>query len=220
VSRGAKLEAVLFDMDGTLVDSEKVWQAALQDLAARHGARLSDRGRAALIGATTAESMSILFEDIGQPGADHDSGGHWLEARVMELFAGGLIWRPGARELLLAIRAAGIKTALVTATARHITEAMLDTLGRDNFDVTVTDDDVTHGKPHPEPYRFAARYLGVEPANCVAIEDSPTGITSALGAGCVVLAVPAEVDLSHLTAVTHSRSLVDVDLEMLRGLIT
>ncbi len=206
-------------MDGTLVDSEKVWQAALDELAERHGARLSDETRLAMLGTTTSDAMRILYADIEQPWQDHDEGGRWLEDRVMALFAGGVMWRPGALELLVAVKAAGIKTALVTATARHITEAMLDTMGRDNFDIVITDDDVTNGKPNPEPYECAAAALDVQTDHCVAIEDSPTGCAAALAAGCAVLAVPAEVDLSHLTAVTHARSLLDVDVAFLRRLI-
>jgi HAD superfamily hydrolase (TIGR01509 family) len=219
VREQAALGAVLFDMDGTLVDSEKVWQAALGDLAGSHGATLSPGARRALIGATTSDSMDILYADIAQPWHDHDAGGRWLEARVMTLLADGVVWRPGARDLLVAVRAAGIKTALVTATARHVTEAMLESIGRANFDLVVTDDDVVNGKPHPEPYRHAAATLGVQPANCVAIEDSPAGCASALAAGCAVLAVPAEVDLSRLTSVTHARSLTEVDVAFLRRLI-
>jgi beta-phosphoglucomutase-like phosphatase (HAD superfamily) len=91
------LLAVLFDMDGTLVDSEKTWQIALSDLAADHGGTLSDGARRALLGATTEDSMKIVYADLQQPWRDHEAGGRWLEARVMELFRLGLDWRPGAR---------------------------------------------------------------------------------------------------------------------------
>jgi HAD superfamily hydrolase (TIGR01509 family) len=213
------LAAVLFDMDGTLVDSEKTWQAALADLARHHGTALSAETLRAMLGATTADAMTIFYAAIDQPESDHVAGGDWLEARVKALFAGGLAWQPGARELLAGVRAAGLKTALVTATARHITEVMLDTIGRANFDVVITDDDVVNGKPHPDPYEAAARALGVTTAECVAIEDSPAGCASAVAAGCAVLAVPAEVDLSHLTAVTHAWSLTGVDVAFLRRMV-
>jgi HAD superfamily hydrolase (TIGR01509 family) len=214
-----QLQAVLFDMDGTLVDSEKVWQGALVDLATVHGAVLTPGGRRAMLGTRTDEAMKIFYADIDQPWHDHDAGGRWVEERVMTLFGGGVPWRPGARELLAAVRAAGIKTALVTATARHITEVMLDTMGREYFDVVITDDDVVNGKPNPDPYQAAALALGVLTANCVAIEDSPTGCASALAAGCTVLAVPAEIDLSYLTTVTHMPSLAVIDVAFLRAML-
>jgi HAD superfamily hydrolase (TIGR01509 family) len=215
-----RLAAVLFDMDGTLVDSEKIWQQALEELAGRLGGDLEPAIRASMVGTTTPEAIAMLFTAIGPDviaasGFEPESAATWLEDRVAELFADGLTWRPGARELLGAVRAAGLPTALVTATAKDLVDIMLGTIGRDNFDAIVTDDDVIDGKPHPEPYVSAAAAIGVRPGNCVAIEDSPTGIASALAAGCVVVAVPAEVDLSRIDGVTHVRSLTDVDVPFL-----
>jgi HAD superfamily hydrolase (TIGR01509 family) len=218
------LAAVLFDMDGTLVDSEKIWQQALEELADRLGGDLDPAVRASMVGTTTPEAIAMLFTAIGldvitASGFDPASAATWLEDRVGELFADGLPWRPGARELLGAVRAAGVPTALVTATAKDLVDILLGTIGRDNFDAIVTDDDVIDGKPHPEPYASAAAAIGVPPGDCVAIEDSPTGIASALAAGCVVVAVPAEVDLSHLDGVTHVRSLTDVDVAFLAATV-
>ena len=219
-----RLAAVLFDMDGTLVDSEKIWQQALEELADRLGGDLDPAVRASMVGTTTPEAIAMLFTAIGPDvisasGFEPESAATWLEDRVGELFTNGLTWRPGARELLGAVRAAGVPTALVTATAKDLVDIMLGTIGRDNFDAIVTDDDVIDGKPHPEPYASAAAAIGVPPGNCVAIEDSPTGIASALAAGCVVVAVPAEVDLSHLDGVTHVRSLTDVDVAFLAATV-
>jgi HAD superfamily hydrolase (TIGR01509 family) len=214
-----QLDAVLFDMDGTLVDSEQLWQRSLEELAAHLGGELATSVREAMVGTTTPQAIGMLHNAIGQPWRDPVESVRWLDERVSKLFAGGLTWRPGARELLAAVRAAGLPTALVTATERPLVEVMLATIGRHNFDVIVTDDDVRNGKPHPEPYASAAAAIGVEPANCVAIEDSPTGVASALAAGCVVVAVPAEVDLSHLTGVTHVTSLTAVDVAFLRDAV-
>jgi HAD superfamily hydrolase (TIGR01509 family) len=218
------LAAVLFDMDGTLVDSEKTWQQALEELADQLGGDLPSAVRASMVGTTTPEAIAMLFTAIGPDaiaasGFDPESAATWLEDRVAVLFADGLMWRPGARELLDAVRAAGVPTALVTATAKDLVDIMMGTIGRENFDAIVTDDDVVDGKPHPEPYASAAAAIGVPPGNCVAIEDSPTGIASALAAGCVVVAVPAEVDLSHIDGVTHVRSLVDVDVAFLAAAV-
>jgi HAD superfamily hydrolase (TIGR01509 family) len=214
----SQLAAVLFDMDGTLVDSEKVWDVGLRELARRYGGELSAPARTRMIGTSMAESMEILHTDIAQPWRDPYASVTWLEARVRDLFADGLIWRPGARELLAGVRAAGIPSALVTATRRHLVEVALGTIGADNFDVVVCGDDVERTKPHPEPYLTAAARLGVPPRRCVAIEDSPTGVTSARSAGCVVVAVPCEVALTDPDGVIMVDSLELLDVATLRRL--
>jgi HAD superfamily hydrolase (TIGR01509 family) len=104
-------------------------------------------------------------------------------------------WRPGARELLEALRAEGVPSALVTMSWRSLADAVVAALPDGAFAVVVTGDEVAHGKPHPEPYRAAARLLGVEPEDCVAIEDSNTGAKSAVAAGCTVLCVPHHVPI-------------------------
>jgi HAD superfamily hydrolase (TIGR01509 family) len=213
------LAGVLFDMDGTLVDSEKLWDVGLAELAEGYGARLSADARARMVGTNMTESMTILHEDIGQGWRDPDASVVLLEQRVKELFGTGLIWRPGAARLLSELRTAGIPMALVTATRRHLTEVALQTIGPANFQAVVCGDDVDETKPHPTPYLTAAALLGADVRRCVAIEDSPNGVASALAAGAVVLAVPCEVDLSHLTGVTHVASLADVDLDFLDRLV-
>jgi HAD superfamily hydrolase (TIGR01509 family) len=212
-----ELAAVLFDMDGTLVDSEKVWDVALRELAVHYGGVLSDSARRAMVGTSSWETMQILHEDLRQPWRDAAAGADWVDARTMELFAAGLEWRPGAQELLHAVRAAGLKTALVTNTNRSLVEIALDTLGSKNFDVVVCGDEVSRSKPDPTPYLTAAAALGVDPAECVAIEDSPAGVASARAAGCAVVAVPHEVELGEHGEVVGS--LLDVDLDLLRGLV-
>src|SRR5947209_7908915 len=124
------LAGVLFDMDGTLVDSEKVWDVALVELADRYGGVLSAPARARMVGNSAAESMVILHDDIGQPWRDPATSVAWLEERMKELFAAGLVWRPGAVELLGELRAAGVPMALVTATRRDLVDVALETIGR------------------------------------------------------------------------------------------
>jgi HAD superfamily hydrolase (TIGR01509 family) len=212
--------AVLFDMDGTLVDSEKVWDIALHELAANAGGALSEHARLSMIGSSMGRSMRILREDLGQPDRDEATDVAWLEQRVEELFAKGLVWRPGAMELLHAVRASGLPTALVTSTGRRLVEVALDTLGRENFDVVVCGDEVSAPKPDPAPYRRAAELLGVPIGECVAIEDSPTGLASAVASGAVVLAIPAELELPPTDGVNLRESLEGVDLAFLSGLLT
>lgn len=184
--------AVLFDMDGTLVDSEKIWDATLQELAATLGGRLSARARASMLGGNLVRSISILHDDLGVTADPHTSGRRLLEL-TRQHFTRELPWQPGARDLLTAVRAAQLPTALVTNTHRDLVDLALRTIGPHHFDTVVCGDEVTHNKPHPEPYLRAAEQLGVAPADCVAVEDSPTGVASAAAAGCAVLAVPGPV---------------------------
>ena len=213
------LAAVLFDMDGTLIDTEKLWDVALRELATLYGGELSDAARMAMLGSDAANTMRLMSEDLGRPDIDAEAGAAWLDARVNELFAAGVPWRPGARELVAAVRAAGVPTALVTNTSRVVVDVALRTLGVDNFDVVICGDEVAFTKPHPEHYRAAAAALGVDPARCVAIEDSPNGIVSALAAGCVVLGVPSEVALDEQPGVTLVPSLEGVTPESLGRLL-
>ncbi|MFI6263629.1 HAD family hydrolase [Micromonospora sp. NPDC051006] len=210
---------MLFDMDGTLVDSEKLWDVALQELAEEYGGTLSEAARRAIIGTSMAASMQIVHDDLGQPERDPEASAAWINARILELFRTGLRWRPGALALLTAVRAAGIPTALVTSSGRPLVEVALDTLGRDSFDAVVCGDEVDAAKPHPEPYLTAARLLDVPIERCVAIEDSATGVASALAAGAAVLAVPAEVPLPATEGVHQLASLTGVDLELLAALL-
>jgi HAD superfamily hydrolase (TIGR01509 family) len=212
------IAAVLFDMDGTLVDSEKVWDVALDELAAEYGGELSATARLAMVGTGMAQSLDILHTDLEQPWRDPAVGARWLERRVATLFASGLEWRAGARALLCEVRAAGLPTALVTSTARRLVDVALDTLGRDRFDAVVCGDEVERPKPDPAPYRAAAATLGVPIERCVAIEDSPSGVASARAAGAVVLAVPCAVALSDVDGVHLRDSLRGVDLAVLTEL--
>ncbi|GIF03225.1 HAD family hydrolase [Actinoplanes siamensis] len=209
---------MLFDMDGTLVDSEKLWGIALEDLAVRAGGKLSESARLAMVGTSMPVSMALFREDLGQPDRPAGPDVAWLTDRVAELFADGLVWRPGARELLHAVRAAGIPVALVTSTERRLADIALKTLGAENFDVVVCGDEVRAQKPDPEPYRTAAGLLGVPIERCVVIEDSPSGVASAVAAGAVVLAVPSDVALPSHDGIHVRESLTGVDLGFLAAL--
>ncbi|MEE6259914.1 HAD family hydrolase [Plantactinospora sonchi] len=210
---------MLFDMDGTLVDSERLWDTGLQELAAHYGGTLSEPARLAMVGTSMAVSMEILHTDLAQPWRDPADSTAWLERRVAELFLTELRWRPGALALVQAVRAVPIPTALVTSTARSLVEVALNTLGRDTFDVIVCGDEVTATKPDPVPYLTAARLLDVPINRCVAIEDSPTGVASALAAGASVLAVPSVVPIDPVDGVHLLETLTGVDLELLGGLL-
>jgi HAD superfamily hydrolase (TIGR01509 family) len=213
------LAGVLFDMDGTLLDSEPLWDRALGALATRYGRVLSDRARQAMVGRSTRETMALFYRDLGVRDPDPHADSAFLADQMARLYATELTWRPGAAELVAEVRAAGLPAALVTTTGRRLVEVALDTLlGRSAFDVVVCGDDVTRPKPHPEPYLTAAARLGVPPAACVAIEDSPAGVQSARAAGAVVLAVAGPVPLPVMQGVHHVPTLTGVDLSYLSKL--
>ncbi|MCP3803671.1 HAD family phosphatase [Allokutzneria sp. A3M-2-11 16] len=206
--------AVLWDMDGTLVDSEKIWDIPLAELAVRLGGELSAETRAEMVGSNQERTLRLLFASLGLP-ADPPAladAGDWLVARTAELFAAGLPWRPGAPEALRAIRASGVPTALVTSTVRELTEVALDSIGREHFDITLCGDEVTNPKPDPEPYLTAAARLGVDITRCVVVEDSPTGVAAGVASGATVLVIPCEVAVDSGERRIFRESLVGVDL--------
>jgi len=186
--------AVLWDMDGTLVDSEKVWEVALRDVARGLGGTLSAAARTAVVGSSMQYTLRVLFDDLGlAPDRRRMAGvGKRILARTGELFDGGLEWRPGAQAALAAVRSAGWPMALVTNTGRELTERALDVIGRHHFAATVCAEEVGRSKPDPGPYLAAARLLGVPAEHCLAVEDSPTGVLAAERAGAAVLVVPCE----------------------------
>ncbi|HLU43996.1 MAG TPA: HAD family phosphatase [Natronosporangium sp.] len=217
---GTGLAAVLFDMDGTLIDSEHLWGRAMDELAAHHGGVLSAHARRAMLGRNAQDSLTVFYHDLGLTDPDPEGDDAFVTARMVDLFTTALTWRPGAAELVAEVRAAGLPTALVTSTRRRLVEvALASTLGADNFDVVVCGDEVSAPKPAPEPYQTAAAQLGVPIHRCVAIEDTPTGLASARAAGAVVLGVPSEVPLTGYEGVHVVSSLQHVDLPYLTRLV-
>ncbi|MDV7351461.1 HAD family hydrolase [Rhodococcus oxybenzonivorans] len=192
---GNELAGVLWDMDGTLLDSEKMWDVAVRELSLHLGGPMTEETRLKTIGASSADALGVIFDALGleQDPVSLAEAKEWMFTRVEELFADGIPWRPGALRALQAVREHGLSTALVTNTERRLTERALDTLGRQHFDHSVCGDEVPFGKPHPGPYLRGAELLGLDAAQCLAIEDSPTGAASAQAAGCVVLVIPCEV---------------------------
>lgn len=211
----ARLAGVLWDMDGTLLDSEKLWDVAVRELAREHGHEMTDEIRHALIGASGPNALRIMFTGLGiEPNPDSlRAAGEFLERRVTELMTGPIPWRPGAKDALALVRAAGLSSALVTNTKRSLTEFGLDTLGRDFFDVSVCGDEVAQGKPEPDVYLRAAEMLGLDPEHCVAVEDSPTGARAAQAAGCALVVVPCEIPVPHVPGRTFRDSLIGLTIE-------
>ena len=191
------LAAVLWDMDGTLVDTEPYWIAAEYDIVESHGGTWSHEHALALVGSDLLDSGAYIRDHGPVPLTPHEIVEMLLD-RVVASVREEIPWRPGARELLEECRLSPVPTALVTMSWRRFVEPVVEALPAGSFDTVVVGDDVANGKPHPEPYLLAARRLGADPARCLAIEDSPTGVASALAAGCTVLAVPNHVPLDAL----------------------
>lgn len=204
-------------MDGTLVDSEKLWDISMHRLYDQFGAQMSPEVRRATVGGAAEDVIRIVYTDLGLPADPDDMAAtaDWLHEITGDLFDAGLPWCPGAQDLLAALAGSGVTMALVTNTRRALTERALESIGRHYFAASVCGDEVPRGKPAPDPYRRAAALLGLDPAHCLAIEDSVTGARSAEDAGCPVLVVPNDVEVPVSPRRHHVTSLADVDLDRL-----
>jgi HAD superfamily hydrolase (TIGR01509 family) len=211
----AALRAVLFDMDGLLVDSEPLWFEAERAVMARLGGQWGEADQQALIGGSLDRTVTWLLAKAPAPASREDVA-RWLVTEMAALIlARGLPLQPGAGPLLAALQASGVPYALVTASSRVIMEAVLKVTGL-SFRVTVCGEDVCRGKPDPEPYLLAAARLGVPAPGCVVLEDSPTGIAAARAAGCPVIAVPS-VPVRPGPGLVTVKSLEEVGIGLLAG---
>ena len=184
--------AVLWDMDGTLVDTEPYWMECEYALAAKYGGRWSDEDCMAVVGGDLLDSAEYMRVHMGIDRTPLQIVEELLDGVVVRVEQ-EVPWRPGARELLAELRDLEVPCALVTMSWRRFVDPVLRALPEGSFDALVCGDEVTQGKPHPEAYLRAAELLGFAPGDTVAIEDSPTGAASAAAAGCQVLVVPHHV---------------------------
>lgn len=204
-------KAVLFDMDGTLIDSEIYWLVAERELVDEFGGEWTEEHASALVGSSLDRSAAILIDaGVELPPAEViDRLSHSVKRQV----ALTLPWRPGARELVTALHAEQVPIALVTMSyslnANDFAHKAASLLGFEVFSTIVSGDDVRRGKPDPEPYLLAANRLGVDVSQCVAIEDSIPGVTSAVASGAATIAVPLFHDLTHIEGITIWDSLED-----------
>lgn len=212
------MAAVLFDMDGLLVDTEHEWFAVETEIMARLGGGWGPEHQELLVGGPMERTVEHMLAVSGAAVAPDVLAG-WMVDGMAERLRTGVVWRPGAQELLVALAAARVPCALVSASFRVLVDAVLDAVGHDHFRVTVAGDEVERTKPHPDPYLRAAQLLGVPAGSCVVLEDSLTGLASAEAAGCVAVAVPHVVAVPDAPGRTVVGSLAELTPASLDSLV-
>jgi HAD superfamily hydrolase (TIGR01509 family) len=217
-AEGSALQAVLLDMDGTLVDTEGFWWDVEVEVFASLGHTLDETWRHVVVGGPMTRSAGFLIEATGA-----DIGLAELTVLLNEGFESRidrtLPLMPGAARLLAELHRHEIPTALVSASHRRIIDRVLSVLGPHHFALSIAGDEVSRTKPFPDPYLLAAAGLGAEPARCAVVEDTATGVAAAEAAGCRVVAVPSVAPIGPALGRTVVSSLEEVDLAFLRGLM-
>jgi HAD superfamily hydrolase (TIGR01509 family) len=209
--------AVLWDMDGTLVDTEPYWIDTEYAMAERYGGTWSEAHAMQLVGNDLLSSGRYIREHMGIDRTPEEIVEELLDG-VVERVEHAVPWRPGAVELLTRLSQSGTPCALVTMSYERFVAPILTHLPPETFRVIVTGDQVEFGKPHPEPYLTAAAALGVRPQDCLAVEDSNTGARSAEAAGCLVLVVENHVPVVPTDRRVFADTLEGIDLdEVWRG---
>ncbi|MGW6154425.1 HAD family hydrolase [Streptomyces sp. NPDC055144] len=217
-AEGSALQAVLLDMDGTLVDTEGFWWDAEVAVFGSLGHALDEAWRHVVVGGPMTRSAGFLIEatgaDITLPELTV-----LLNDGFEERISSALPLMPGAARLLAELAAHEVPTALVSASHRRIIDRVLTSLGPEHFALTVAGDEVERTKPYPDPYLLAAAGLGADPARCAVIEDTATGVAAAEAAGCHVVAVPSVAPIAPAYRRTVVASLEHVNLPFLHGLM-
>ncbi|MFF4397799.1 HAD family hydrolase [Streptomyces sp. NPDC001480] len=218
-AEGSALQAVLLDMDGTLVDTEGFWWDVEVEVFARLGHTLDESWRHVVVGGPMARSAGFLIEATGADVTLAELS-VLLNDGFEDRIGRALPLMPGAARLLAELYEQQIPTALVSASHRRIIDRVLTTLGPQHFSLSIAGDEVSRTKPHPDPYLLAAAGLGADPARCAVVEDTATGVAAAEAAGCHVVAVPSVAPIAPAVRRTVVTSLEEVDLAFLRGLMT
>jgi len=210
--------AVLFDMDGLLLDSEPLWYAVEEAAVQRLGGTWAPHHQEALIGGTMDASCRYMIELTGADMSVDDLSDLLVAEMVAHFRTGTAPLHDGALALVDAVRAAGVRTGLVSSSYRVVIDAALELLGQHRFDVSIAGDEVTRGKPDPEPYRTACERLGVATAATVVLEDAIMGVLSAEAAGCTVVAVPSVAPIEPAPNRPVVPRLADIDCGWLLSL--
>jgi HAD superfamily hydrolase (TIGR01509 family) len=209
--------AVLWDMDGTLIDSEPYWMKSEGAFAEANNSAWTEQDGLSLVGMSLYDSSKIIKEKVGSD-LEPEQIIQELTDGVSAQLKQEIFWRPGAKELLLLLRKKKVKTALVTMSMHRMAKQVVDSIGFDAFDVIVAGDDVLHGKPHPEAYLKAAELLGVKAEECVAFEDSISGLRSAEAAGTKAVGIKNIVEIPMQPGRILWPTLEGVSMSDLKGL--
>ena len=212
-------EALLLDQDGTLIDSEPLWEQAEAEMMRSLGGELTRDMREKMIGGPLRTTIDIILEATG---ANRDP--QELEIQLVSEVArlvqsGGVPWMPGVHSLFDRMNAAGVPLGLVTSSWRQIADGVAQAAPEPGFARIVTGEDIARPKPEPDAYVKAARLFGADIRRCVAVEDSLTGIRSALASGAIVVVIPGVVDVPASPAYSRVTCLDDVSIELLEALM-
>jgi HAD superfamily hydrolase (TIGR01509 family) len=213
-----RFEAVVFDNDGLLLDTEEAWTRAEEELFGRRGRAFTTEHKRALIGSSRSSSVLLLEAMLDRPG-EGEALADELHDLVMVEARAGVPPRPGALALIDALRAAGVPLAVASNSRREFVERVLEGAGLLNgrFEAIVTADDVAEPKPAPDLYLSACAALGAAPGRSAALEDSPVGVASAVAAGLYVVAIPYFADTAIDGASLTARSLADPEVAAALG---
>lgn len=209
--------AVLWDMDGTLIDSEPLWIETELAMLRRYGLEMTAATHERLIGSGLWEAAEH-FRELGVPLSADEIVAEWVRDVSRGIASSEPQWRPGAVELLHELAQAKIPCALVTMSVRSLAEAVIAMLPAGSFSAIVAGDEVEKAKPDPDPYLRGAAALGVPIEACIAFEDSPTGLTSAFRSGAAAIGIPNMVSLDSAPAHRLIPSLADMSVDQLRQL--
>ena len=210
-------EAVFFDMDGLMVDSEPEWLQSEKDVTAPFGYTWLEVDQIACLGGPLTKVGQYMFEKCGHQESPQYFTQTLIDTQVARM-RGNTPTMPGALELVRELQSQGVKTALVSASPRNIVDAVLDNLGHDLFPFSISSDDVTETKPNPEAYVKAAAMSGSEITNCLVFEDSLTGMNAAIASGAYLIGVPHLVSIEESERVRVIRSLQQMSYTKMKEL--
>ncbi|MGA7688595.1 MAG: HAD family phosphatase [Jiangellales bacterium] len=220
---GSKLGAVLFDMDGLLVDSEPAWFSVERDVFARLGAGREwtpiDAQRVVGTALEVSAAEILRCAEVEPTAGNVEQVAEWFVEGMVDLLGAGAPWKPGAVTLLDELGRYGVPTALVSSSHRRLVDVVLGQLPPGAMAASVAGDEVGHTKPHPAPYLRALRLLGVRAEETVVLEDSPTGARSGQSAGCTVVVVPDLAPMPGDHAWHEVESLAALDVARLGSLL-